>query len=200
MRRVTTLAAIAAALPTIAMAASTAEVPVEGMPQLAFGHPTQGRLLVGQVVWQLLIFIALVYLMAKVALPRVGAVIEERHSRIAADLEAAQAAKAEADAAMAAHRAATEAARAEARSAVAGAVQAAQADADAKAAEVNARLNAQIAEAEARIDAARTGAMGALRGVAADAAEALVTRLVGKADRTTIEAAVGRELAARGRA
>ncbi|MBR0679636.1 F0F1 ATP synthase subunit B' [Roseomonas eburnea] len=200
MRRVMMLAALAATLPTIAMAAGSSAVPVEGMPQLAFGHPTQGRLLIGQVVWQLLIFIALVYLMAKVALPRVGAVIEERHNRIAADLEAAQAAKAEADAAMAAHRASTEAARAEARSAVAGAVQAAQADADAKSAAVNARLNAQIAEAEARIDAARSSAMGALRGVATDAAEALVTRLVGRADRAAIEAAVGRELAARGRA
>lgn len=200
MRRVLSLAALAAILPTVAMAAGSAEVPVEGMPQLAFSHPEQGRLLVGQVVWQLLIFIALVYMMAKVALPRVGAVIEERHNRIAADLEAAQAAKAEADAAMAAHRAATEAARAEARASVANAVQAAQSEADAKAAALNTRLNAQIAEAEAKIEAARTAAMGALRGVATDAAEALVSRLVGKADRATIEAAVGRELAARGRA
>ena len=200
MRRVMTLAALAATLPTLAMAASSSAVPVDGMPQLAFGHPTQGRLLVGQVVWQLLIFIALVYMMAKIALPRVGAVIEERHNRIAADLEAAQAAKATADAAMAAHRAATEAARAEARTAVAAAVQAAQSEADAKAAALNTRLNAQIAEAEARIDAARTAAMGALRGVAADATEALVARLVGKADRAAVEAAVGRELAARGRA
>ncbi|MBR0661035.1 F0F1 ATP synthase subunit B family protein [Neoroseomonas oryzicola] len=200
MRRVTLLAALAATLPTIAMAASSSAVPVEGMPQLAFGHPEQGRLLIGQVVWLLLIFAALYFLMAKIALPRVGAVIENRHARIAADLEAAQAAKAEADGAMAAHRAATEAARGEARAAVASAVQAAQADSDAKAAALNARLNAQIAEAEARIEAARASAMGAIRGVATDTAEALVAKLVGRADRAAIDTAVGAALTAQGRA
>ena len=200
MRRVTLLAALAATLPAMAFAASTSAIPVEGMPQLAFGHPEQGRLLVGQAVWLLFIFAALVFLMANVALPRVGAVIERRQSRIAADLEAAQAAKAEADAAMAAHRAASEEARAQARAAVASAMQAAQTETDAKAEALNARLNAQIAEAEARIDASRATAMGALRGVATDTAEALIAKLVGQADRATVEAAVGRELTARGRA
>jgi F-type H+-transporting ATPase subunit b len=194
------LAALAAALPTIAIAASTSAVPVDGMPQLAFGHPEQGRLLVGQMVWLLLIFAAMYFLMANVALPRVGAVIESRHARIAADLEAAQAAKLEADASMAAHRSATDAARAEARAAVAGAVHAAQDDADAKSAALAARLNKQIADAEAQIDAARASAMGAIRGVATDTAEALVAKLVGRADRGTIETAVGRALEARGRA
>jgi F-type H+-transporting ATPase subunit b len=200
MRRVILLAALAATLPTIAFAASSSAVPVEGMPQLAFGHPEQGRLLVGQMVWLLLIFAAMYHLMANIALPRVGAVIEERHARITADLEAAQAAKLEADASMAAHRGATNAARAEARAAVAAAVQAAQAESDAKAAALNARLSKQIAESEAQIDAARASAMGAIRGVATDTAEALVARLVGRADRATVEAAVGRVLASSGRA
>ena len=200
MRRVTLLAAIAATLPAVAFAASTSAIPVEGMPQLAFGHPEQGRLLVGQAIWLLFIFAALVFLMANVALPRVGAVIERRQSRIAADLEAAQAAKAEADAAMAAHRAANEEARAQARAAVASAMHAAQTETDAKAEALNARLNAQIAEAEARIDASRATAMGALRGVATDTAEARIAKLVGRADRAAVEAAVGRELTARGRA
>lgn len=200
MRRVTMLAALAATLPAMAFAANTGAVPVDGMPQLAFGHPEQGPLLIGQVVWQLIIFGALVYIMARIALPKVGAVIEGRQSRIAADLEAAQAAKTEADAAMAAHRAATEQARAAARTQVATAMQAAQAESDAKAATLNERLNAQIAEAEARIEASRTAAMGALRGVATETTQALLTKLVGRADAAAIDAAVSRELAARGRA
>jgi F-type H+-transporting ATPase subunit b len=200
MRRVTMLAALAVTLPATVMAASTGSVPVDGMPQLAFGHPEQGPLLIGQIVWQLIIFGALVYIMAHIALPRVGAVIENRHNRINADLEAAQAAKVEADAAMAAHRSATDEARAAARAAVATALQAAQADSDAKSATLNARLNAQVAEAEARIDASRTAAMGALRGVAVDTTEALLNKLVGRADRAAVDAAVTRELAARGRA
>ncbi len=200
MRRVTTLAVLAATLPVAAMAASSGSVPVDGMPQLAFGHPEQGPLLIGQIVWQLIIFGALVYIMAHIALPKVGAVIEGRHSRIAADLEAAQAAKTEADAAMAAHRAATEQARAAARTQVATAMQAAQAESDAKAAVLNERLNGQIAEAEARIEASRTAAMGALRGVATETTQALLTKLVGRADAAAVDAAVSRELTARGRA
>lgn len=200
MRRVMLMAALAVTLPGLALAADTYSLPVDGMPQLAFGHPTQGPLLIGQIVWQLIIFGALVYIMAHVALPRVGAVIEDRHNRINADLEAAQAAKVEADAAMAAHRAATEQARAAARASVATALHAAQADTDAKSAVLNDRLAAQVAEAEARINASRTAAMGALRGIATDTTEAMLTKLVGRADRTAAEAAVTRELAARGRA
>ena len=200
MRRVTMLAAMAVTLPAMAMAAETYSLPVDGMPQLAFGHPEQGPLLIGQIVWQLIIFGALVYIMAHVALPRVGAVIENRHNRINADLEAAQAAKVEADAAMAAHRAATDQARATARASVAAALHAAQADSDAKAAALNARLAAQVAEAEASIEASRASAMGALRGVAVDTTEALLSKLVGRSDRATVEAAVTRELTARGRA
>jgi len=194
------MTALAVTLPGLALAADTYSLPVDGMPQLAFGHPTQGPLLIGQIVWQLIIFGALVYIMANIALPRVGAVIEDRHNRINADLEAAQAAKVEADAAMAAHRTATEQARATARASIATAMHAAQVDSDAKAAALAARLNAQIAAAEASIDASRASAMGALRGVATDTTEALLNKLVGRSDRAAVEAAVGRELTARGRA
>ena len=46
------------AVPCLALAATTGEVPpVEGMPQLAFGHPEQGRFLVANVVWLLVTFI-----------------------------------------------------------------------------------------------------------------------------------------------
>lgn len=200
MRRVLLLTALAVTLPTVAMAASSSAVPVTGMPQLAFGHPEQGRLLVGQAVWLLLIFAALYFLMARIVLPRVGAVIEARHARIAADLDAAQAAKAAADAALAEQRARTEAARDEARRVIAEAMQASQAEAETRAAALNERLNRQIAEAEARIEAARAAALGAIREVAIETAEALVARLVGRADRAVVERAVAETLAEGGRA
>ncbi|MBW8271404.1 F0F1 ATP synthase subunit B family protein [Caldovatus aquaticus] len=164
-----------------------------GMPQLDFGNP----LMIAQVVWLLLIFGLLYFLMANHALPRVGEILEERRRRIAADLEAARAAKAEADAAAAAHREATLRARAEAQAAVANALQEAQAEAQRRAEALNARLAEQIAAAEARIGAARDAAMAALRQVATETAEALVARLVGRADRAAVEAAVARELARR---
>lgn len=167
-----------------------------GMPQLEFGNP----LLIAQVVWMLLIFAALYWLVKNKGLPLVESVLEERRARIQGDLEAAHAAKASADAAMAEHREATAKARAEAQAAIAGALQAAQAEAEKRAEVLNAKLTEQVAAAEARIDSARSSAMGALRDVATDTAEALVQKLLGAADRGAIGAAVGREMAARGRA
>lgn len=164
------------------------------MPQLDFSNP----LMIAQIVWLLIIFGLLYFIMANIALPRVEQVLEQRRARISADLEAAQAAKAEADAATAAHREATAKARAEAQAAIAAAVQAAQAEAQQRAETLNARLARQIEEAETRIAAARDAAMGALRQVSADTAEALVTRLTGRADAAKVGAAVDRALAARG--
>lgn len=170
-----------------------------GMPQLLFDHPGQGPLLIAQIVWLLLIFGLLYVIVSNYIVPQVGSILEERRRRIAGDLEAARAAKAEADAAAAEHREATARARAEAQAAIAAAVQQAQGEAAGRAEALNARLNEQIAAAEARIAAARDSAMGALRQVSAETAEALVRRLTGTADRGAVEAAVGRELAARGR-
>ena len=93
MRRILLAMTLSAVLPALSWAASSAGgPPVEGMPQLAFGHPVQGPLLIGQVVWQVIIFFALFLLLAFVALPRLGAVIDNRRQRIEADLEAARAA------------------------------------------------------------------------------------------------------------
>lgn len=167
-----------------------------GMPQLDFANP----LMLAQIVWLLIIFGVFYYVLSSIALPRVASVLEERRNRIEGDLEAARAAKSEADAAMEAHRAATARARAESQAAIAEATQSAQAEATARGAELNARLNQQIAAAEARINTARDTAMGALREVATDTANALVTRLTGLKNEPAVAAAVQRELAAQGRA
>ncbi|MCX7372748.1 MAG: F0F1 ATP synthase subunit B' [Alphaproteobacteria bacterium] len=166
------------------------------MPQLDFANP----LLIAQVVWLLIIFGGLYLLLAGRVLPAVGEVLENRANRIASDLEAAHAAKAEADAAMAELRAATAQARSEAQATIATALEAYTNEAQERADMLSAKLAEQISAAEARIDAARNAAMGALRGVAADTATALVTKLVGSADAAAVDAAVGQALAARGNA
>ncbi|MGG5823036.1 F0F1 ATP synthase subunit B' [Falsiroseomonas sp. HW251] len=163
------------------------------MPQLDFGNP----LLIAQVVWLLIIFGLLCYVMATYALPRVAEVLEHRDGRIRGDLEAAQAAKAEADAAMAAHREATAKARADAQSSIASAMQGAQAEAARRAETLNAKLAKQIEEAETRIAAARDAAMGALRQVSVDTTHNLVAKLTGQADATAVNAAVDKVLGAR---
>lgn len=187
-------------LPAVALAATGEAVPVEGMPQLAFGHPLQGRYLLANIFWLLVIFGLLYYVMAAYALPQVGSVLEQRAARIAADLEAAHGAKAQADAAMAAHREATAKARAEAQAAIAHATQQAIAEAAESGEALNAKLARQIAAAEAQIAQARDAAMGALRQVSTETTESVVAKLGGRADRGAVSAAVDRALAARGRA
>lgn len=186
-------------LPGLALATGEAP-PVDGMPQLAFGHPEQGRFLVANIVWLLILFGVLYFVMAQYALPRVESVLAERRARIDGDLEQAQASKLRADAALVEHKEATARARAEAQAAIATATQQAQAEAAGKAEALNARLSAQIEAAEHRIVGSRDQAMAALRTVAADAAEAMVRRLTGGADRRVVERAVKAELATRGQA
>ncbi len=198
MRRLL-LAMTLSAMPALAWAASSAGgPPVEGMPQLAFGHPVQGPLLIGQVVWQVVIFFVLFLLLAFVALPRLGAVIENRRQRIEADLEAARTAMQSADAAIAAQREATQAARAEAQAAVNAAMQSAQQEMDAKAEALNAALAKQIGDAEARIDQGRKAALGAVRQVAGETVDALLAKLGAASDAAKVQAAVAREATARG--
>ncbi|MCA3342652.1 MAG: F0F1 ATP synthase subunit B' [Roseomonas sp.] len=198
MRRIL-LAMTLSAMPALAWAASSAGgPPVEGMPQLAFGHPVQGPLLIGQVVWQVIIFFALFMLMAFVALPRLGAVIESRRQRIEGDLDAARAAMQSAEAAIAAQREATQTARAEAQAAVNAAMQAAQQEMDAKAEALNAALAKQVADAEARIDQGRKAALGAVQQVASDTVGALLAKLGASADAGKVQAAVQDQARARG--
>jgi len=198
MRRIL-LATTLSAMPALAWAASSAGgPPVDGMPQLAFGHPVQGPLLIGQVVWQVVIFFSLFLLLTFVALPRLGAVIDNRRQRIEADLEAARAAMQSADAAIAAQREATQTARAEAQTAVNAAMQAAQQEIDAKSAALNAALLKQIADAEASIDQGRKTALGAVQQVAADTVGALLAKLGATADAGKVQAAVRSQAAARG--
>ncbi len=165
------------------------------MPQLDFAN----RLLVAQVVWGALIFAGFYLLASRWGLPRVGAILEMRAGTIAADLERAHASKADADAAVAELTAARRAAYAQSQAAVAAATAQAKTEAAQRMAAQDARLDAQLAESEARIGQARAAAMGTLRQVSGEVAEAVVARVTdGYADAPRVDAAVGALLAERG--
>lgn len=186
MRRIAVAALLLPALPAVALA--------EGMPQLDF----KNSLTTSQVGWLVIIFSLLYVLLSRWGLPKVAKVLEDRATAIASDLDLARTAKAEADAAVAAMNAATRKAHTEAQAEIAAAVARAKESTAAQAAELNARLEAQLEAAEERIAAARAAAMGALRQVATDTADALVTRLTGTAPgRNSLDQAVGDALAAR---
>jgi len=166
----------------------------EGMPQIAFGNP----LTTSQVVWLAIIFAVFYVVLARGALPKVAEVLAERAKTIKENLEAAQAAKAQADKAAAEVEETTRRAHAEAQARVAEAVAQAKAAAEAEIRALNARLEQELKGAEERIAAARRAAMAALRDVAVEVANEMVTRLTGLAPvRPTLEQAVASALARR---
>ncbi|GAB4176929.1 MAG: hypothetical protein OHK0024_14490 [Thalassobaculales bacterium] len=133
----------------------------------------------GQVFWLIVSFVVLYLVMSRVALPRVEQVLEDRATRIGADLDRAQSLKAEAEGVMRSYEEALSAARAKAQAAVAEVAAAAQATAAKRDGEVTARLAEQARAAEQRIAAAKAAAMANVRDVAAEVAAAAVARLVG---------------------
>ncbi len=175
------------------LAATTARA--DTMPQL---NPAHG-LLVAQIVWGAVIFLAFYLLAARWGLPRVGAVLALRAGTIAADLERAHNDKADADAAVAELNAARRSAHAQSQAAIADATARAKAETAARNAEQETRLEAQLASSEAQIGNARAAAMGALRQVATETASAVVARLTdGQADAQRVDEAVRDLLAERG--
>src|SRR5215472_17424703 len=168
-----------------AMAQGSAEpVGSVGVPASDHGSgfpPFNADTFASQLVWLALIFVALYLLMSRIALPRVGSILDARRQRIEADLAEARRFKDASDAAIAAHEKALAEARGRAQ-ALANEMRAkAAAAAEARRKEVDAKLHGRIAEAEKAIAATRSSAMANLRGIAVGAAGAIVERLTGVA-------------------
>jgi len=135
----------------------------------------------GQMVWMLVIFGVLIFLFAKVFVPKIGGTIAEREDKIGGDIGQARRLRDEAEAQSKEAADDLAQARARAQRLAADAKAGAAAESEKRAAEEEARLTAVLAEAEGRINAARAEAMGQVRGIAADAADAIVTRRTGRA-------------------
>jgi F-type H+-transporting ATPase subunit b len=134
----------------------------------------------GQIVWFLIIFIAMLAFIRLFAAPRVGGTIDAREGKISGDIADARRMKDEADAQAQAAAAETAQARAVAQRVAAEARAKAQAEVAEKLAAEEAKLAATGAEAEARIGKARDAAMANVAGIAADAAGAIVGKLTGR--------------------
>jgi len=132
-----------------------------------------------QFFWLLLVLAVIYFGIGKAMLPKIQSTVDARDQRIADDLAAAQAARETADAIEAAYRARIDESRAEALKVAA----AAKAD-SAKATEekmkaIDAEVGAKVDHAQTRIRAATDAALGEIEGVAAEAAQEMVSRLAG---------------------
>lgn len=144
-----------------------------------------------QLLWLAIAFGLLYYLMSRHIAPRIGGILEDRASRIASDLAAAQTMKAEADAATASYEKSLAEARANAQAIAAETKAKITAEADAERKTLEAKLAADLSTAEATIAKAREGAMGNVRSIAVETAQAIVERLAGaSAEASRVEAAV----------
>jgi F-type H+-transporting ATPase subunit b len=134
-----------------------------------------------QLVWLAIFFVVLYVLMAKLALPRVRGVIDNRQKRIEGDLADAQKLKEQSDAAVAAYEKALADARGRAQAIATEMRERAAADTAAARKKVEDDLNTRLADAEKTIAATKQTAMSNVRGVATDAATAIIERLTGAA-------------------
>lgn len=163
-------------------AADAASAP--GMPQLDFSN--WGN----QIFWLLVTLVVIYFVLSRIALPRIAAVLAERQGTITNDIAAAEELKAKAGEAEAAYNQALVDARAEAQRIVGEAKAEIQADLDAAIAKADAEIAAKAAESEKAIAEIRAGAVDSIRDVATDTAKEIVKALGGKADAKSVKAAV----------
>jgi F-type H+-transporting ATPase subunit b len=142
--------------------------------------PFDATTFAGQLFWLAISFGVLYWLMSTIALPRVGAILEERAGTISRDLDNAAQMQAKAEETAKAY----ESALTEARKNAQGIAQAAR-DAGAKASDerrqvVEAELAAKLAAAEATIASTKSAAMQNVRGLGSEVAVAIVAKLTGQ--------------------
>ncbi|HEY9235922.1 MULTISPECIES: F0F1 ATP synthase subunit B family protein [Phenylobacterium] len=145
-----------------------------GLPQFEFEHWG------GQIVWLFLIFAVLYILLAKVFIPRLRKIQDDRAATIADAVNQARSVQAEAEAQAKAAQAEIDEARARARSLAVEAKAKAAAQLAASQKAEDDRLQAKMEEAEGRIRGLRDQAMTNVRGIAGETAQAMVEKLTGQ--------------------
>jgi F-type H+-transporting ATPase subunit b len=133
-----------------------------------------------QLFWLALTFGTLYLLMSKVALPRIGEILEVRRDRIEGDLAEAERLRQKTDQAIEAYESDLSAARAKSHSIADETRNKIKADMDEKHRSVEADLAKQMASAEARILKTKTEALSNVDQIASETAVSVVSKLSGK--------------------
>jgi F-type H+-transporting ATPase subunit b len=173
---------------------ATAHTAADGGHKAPF-PPFQKDTFASQLVSLLIAFVALYLIVSRIALPRVGKTIDDRQATIEGDLAAAQKLKDESDAALKAYESELAAARSRAQAIGSETREKLNAASEAERKTLEERLSVKLAEAEKTIAATREGAMRNVRGIAAEAAAAIVQRLTGATpDGASVNSAVDASL------
>lgn len=132
-----------------------------------------------QVFWLVAIFGALYWVLLRIALPRIGQVIEERAERIAGDLARAKQVRDEAADVLAQYEKVLADARAEAQVELRAAQAELAKESAAGLAKLAGEIGRQAEAAEARIQRTKEAAIANVRQIAVEVAEAAIGRLTG---------------------
>jgi len=159
-----------------------------GMPQLDItSYPNQ-------IFWLIVTLVVIYFVLSRIALPRIGAVLAERQGTISNDIAAAEELKLQAQEAERAYEKALADARAEAQRIVAETKAEIKADLDAAVEKADAEIAARQAEAEKQIAEIRAGAMESVTEVAKATAADVIAALGFKAETSAVNAAVDGKL------
>jgi len=165
------------------------------MPQLDFGDYAP------QLVWLVITFGIMYLLMARVALPRIATVIEERRDRIANDLAQADQLRRETDQAIAAYEKALADAKARANAIAQETRDRLNEELERERAEKEAEIQKRLDQAEAEISRTKEQALSHVEEIARDTTAALVEQLLGeKVGQDSLDKAVANASAKHGAA
>ena len=157
--------------------------------------PFQKDTFASQLVSLLIAFVALYLIVSRIALPRVGEVIDARANTIEGDLADAQKLKDQSDAALKSYESELAAARSRAQAIGSETREKLNAASETERKALEEKLSLKLAEAEKTIASTREAAMSNVRGIAADAATAIVQRLAGvQPDAQSVTSAVDASL------
>jgi F-type H+-transporting ATPase subunit b len=157
---------------------TTAHTEADGGHGGAF-PPFEADTFASQLVSLLIAFVALYLIVSRIALPRVGSLLDERQNAIEGDLADAQKLKDESDGALKAYESELAAARSRAQAIGTETREKLSAASEAERKTLEGQLSVKLAEAEKTIASTREAAMSNVRGIAAEAAAAIVQRLTG---------------------
>lgn len=143
-----------------------------------------------QIFWLAVTLIVLFFVLSRVALPRIAAILAERQGRITSDIAAAEDLRVKASEAEQAYEQALADARSSANDIIAETKATIKADLDAAMAHADAEIAAKTAEGEKAIEAIRANALDSVKDVAKETAFEIVAVMGGKADAATVDAAV----------
>ena len=144
-----------------------------------------------QLVWFVIFFVALYVIIARLAIPRIGGIIEARRNRVDGDIAEASRLKEQSDQALKAYEKSLADARNRAQALGNETRDALNAQAEDARKKLEGELNATLAEAEKTIASTKAAAMSNVTGIAVDTAAAIVQQLIGTAPSGgTVEAAV----------